>query len=149
MLILRIVGRHNTDLSQILVDYQAIMPLLQCVQEPELHLKRISIATLSDICKNSKQVSQAVIDATGIDIVLPYLIHADTNLKAQVCAFIAQVMKHSDDYVKIILPKNKTLSVLVKYLSHDDEQVKRNATIALQVVAKYSEDVSLNKCNHC
>ena len=53
-----------SELAQAVVDAGAVPPLILCVQEPELTLKRIAVSALSEIAKHSPEVGK---EGTGDD----------------------------------------------------------------------------------
>lgn len=68
-------------LSQAVVDAGAVPLLLLCLKEPELSLKRIAAATLSDICKHTPELAQAVVDNCAVTNLSHLIFNKDTKLK--------------------------------------------------------------------
>eukprot|EP00965_Chrysotila_dentata_P236340 6201265-Pleurochrysis_carterae.AAC.4 len=66
------------------VDAGAVPLLVLCVQEPELTLKRIAASALSDICKHSPELAQAVVDGGAVAYLAPLILNTDGKLKRQV-----------------------------------------------------------------
>ena len=105
------IAQHNAELAQAVVDAGTIALLVLCIQEPEITLKRISAsamrssvhrtyqlpsspahaplfslfcAVVSDICKHSPELAQAVVDAGAVAYLAPLIVHPDAKLKRQV-----------------------------------------------------------------
>lgn len=55
-----------------------------CIQEPEITLKRISASAMSDVCKHTPELAQAVVDAGAVAYLSPLIMHPDSKLKRQV-----------------------------------------------------------------
>ena len=55
-----------------------------CVQEPEIALKRISASALSEICKHTAELAQAVVDAGAVPFLSTLIPHPDSQLKRNV-----------------------------------------------------------------
>ena len=56
-----------------------------------------SLSALSDICKHSPELAQAVVDGGAVAYVAPLILSPDGKLKRQVCSCLAQICKHSVD----------------------------------------------------
>ena len=80
------------------------MPLLVlCIQEPEITLKRISASAMSDICKHSPELAQAVVDSGAVAYLAPLILHPDAKLKRQVCSALSHISKHSVDLAEVVV----------------------------------------------
>lgn len=69
------------------------------------------------------------------------LTHQDMQLRAQVCAFLAQIGKHTEDMAHLVVNKSTMFPFIVKQIASTDEVLRKNATVCLQVVTKYTEEV--------
>lgn len=59
----------------------AVSLLVLCLQEPELYIKQISASAISDICKHSTELAQAVVDTNAIPILVKILNNPDIKAK--------------------------------------------------------------------
>lgn len=64
-----------------MVEAGAVPLLLLCLREPEVSLKRIAAATLSDISKHTPELAQALVDHCAITDLSPLILHKDIKLK--------------------------------------------------------------------
>lgn len=70
-----------------MVDAGAVPLLLLCLKEPEMSLKRIAAATLSDICKHTPEMAQAVVDNCAITHLSQLILNKDTKLKVSLMSY--------------------------------------------------------------
>ena len=91
-------------LAQIVVD-EGVLPLLVlCIQEPEVPLKRIAASCMGNIAKHNVELAQNVLAARSLphfgtlldDAVENKRDAVDSQLKRQICACIAHIVKHAE-----------------------------------------------------
>lgn len=82
----------HAALSQAVVDAGAIPLLLLCLREPEMSLKRIAAATLSDICKHTPELAQAVVDNCAITHLSQLILNKDTKLKVSLMSVQSRLL---------------------------------------------------------
>lgn len=70
-----------------MVDAGAVPLLLLCLREPEMGLKRIAAATLSDICKHTPEMAQTVVDNCAITHLSQLILIKDTKLKVSLMSW--------------------------------------------------------------
>ena len=75
-----------------MVDAGAVPLLVNCIQEPEISLKRISASALSDISKHSTELAKSVVDAGAIAYLAVLVENPDAKLKRQVFSALSQVI---------------------------------------------------------
>ena len=73
------------------------------MQEPEIALKRISASALSEICKHTPDLAQAVVDAGATPFLSSLISHNDAQLKKQVCSCLAQIAKHNVELAGVVV----------------------------------------------
>ncbi|NXP80424.1 SPAG6 protein, partial [Ramphastos sulfuratus] len=129
------------ELSQAVVDAGAIPLLVLCIQEPEIALKRIAAATLSDISKHSPELAQTVVDAGAIAHLAQLILNPDAKLKRQVLSALCQIGKHSVD-LAVLVVEAEIFPVVLTCLKDSDEYVKKNGATLIREIAKHSPELS-------
>mmetsp|Transcript_17957 Transcript_17957/g.56306 ORF Transcript_17957/g.56306 Transcript_17957/m.56306 type:complete len:224 (-) Transcript_17957:953-1624(-) len=96
---------------------------------------------MSDICKHSPELAQAVVDAGAVGYLAPLLTHPDAKMKRQICSCLAQIAKHSVDLAEVVVEAEIFPSVL-HCLKDTDISVRKNASTCVREVAKHSPELA-------
>ncbi|PKK31910.1 hypothetical protein A306_00000034 [Columba livia] len=135
------IARHNSELSQAVVDAGAVPLVVLCIQEPEIALKRIAASTLSDISKHSPELAQTVVDAGAIAHLAQMILNPDAKLKRQVLSALSQIAKHSVDLAELVV-EAEIFPVVFTCLKDSDEYVKKNGATLIREIAKHTPELS-------
>jgi len=111
------------------------------VQEPELSLKRVAASALSDICKHSPELAQAVVDGGAVAYVAPLILSPDGKLKRQVCSCLAQICKHSVDLAEVVV-EAEIFPPILNLLKDFDVYVRKNAATCIREVCKHTPELA-------
>ena len=114
--------------------------LVICVQEPELTQEPLAASALSDICKHSPELAQAVNDAGATAYLAPLVTSHDSKLKRQVRSALGQTAKHSVDPAEVIIeteifPKILTCRIDV------DVFVRKNMATVIREICKHMPEL--------
>ena len=123
------------------MDAGAVPLLVLCIQEPELTLKRIAASALSDICKHSPELAQAVVDGGAVAYLRPGIVSPDGKLKRQVCSCLAQICKHSVDLAEVVV-EAEIFPQILNLLKDMDVYVRKNAATCIREVAKHTPELA-------
>lgn len=135
------IGRHTSELAQHVVDAGAVQPLVMCLQEPELSLKRIAASTLSEICKHGPELAQVVVDQGAVPHLSALVQHPDAKLKRQVCSCLAQIAKHTVDLAEVVVEADLFPKIFL-CLKDGDLVVRQNAATCIREVAKQTPELA-------
>ncbi|MCQ2817520.1 MAG: HEAT repeat domain-containing protein [archaeon] len=95
---------NGADLARSVIDAQAIEPLSLCLQEPDIHLKRQAVLTLSSIVKHSREHTNIVCDKNEtLNIILHYVQTKDTMLRRQVLLCLSYIAQNSGEKAIVII----------------------------------------------
>jgi hypothetical protein len=106
-----------------------------------LLINRSHFIILSDICKHSPELAQAVVDAGAVAYLAPLIVHPDAKLKRQVCCALAQIAKHSVDLAEVVVEAEIFPNIL-NCLKDSDSFVRKNAATCIREVAKHTPELA-------
>lgn len=124
------------ELAQSVVDYGGLQYLVQCIQEPDMSIKRVSMCVLADIAKHSTDLAQRVIESSAVKHALQLVSTTDILLKRQICCLLAQVAKHTKDSAGQTI---NAMSSLPDLMTVRDSYVLNNTVTYIGAVAKHGE----------
>ena len=101
----------------------------------------LSFFAISDICKHSPELAQAVVDAGAVAYLAPLIVHPDAKLKRQVCCCLAQIAKHSVDLAEVVVEAEIFPNIL-NCLKDGDAFVRKNAATCIREVAKHTPELA-------
>jgi len=104
-------------------------------------LKRISASALSDICKHSPSLAQAVVEAGAVAYLAPLVSSTDAKLKRQVCSALAQISKHSVDLAELVV-EGEIFPGVLDCLKDPDLVVKKNSATLIREIAKHTPEMA-------
>jgi hypothetical protein len=131
----------HLDLAQRVVDAGAVPLLVNCIQEPEITLKRIAASTMSDICKHSPELAQSVVDSGAVAYLAPLILHPDGKLKRQVCAALANIAKHSVDLAEVVV-EAEIFPTILNCLKDVDVVVRKNAATCVREISRHTPELA-------
>lgn len=105
-------------------------------------LKRIAASALSDICKHSPELAQAVVDSGAIAYLSPLISNTDTKLQRQVCSALAQIARHSVDLAELVVEGGIFPGVIMCLKTPTDLYVRKNAATLIREICKQTPELA-------
>lgn len=120
------------------VNAKAVKPLVDCLNEEEVSLKRVASSALTEIARHNKDLARTVVNEGAIPALTRLLSHGDAVLKRQVCACLAYIAGHAIELADAIV-NSDMLPKIPNCLKDVDIKVRMNAAYILKELAKASE----------
>ena len=109
-----------------LINEQAVKPLVVCIQEPEIELKRFSAQALSEIAKHSDTTATEIVNSKAVGYLAALISHPDAKLKRYVCQCLAYIAFHDQDRAENVA-ESEIFPRIYNCLKGNDLEVRRQA----------------------
>ncbi len=120
-----------------MVAAKAVKPLVECLDEKEVTLKRVASSALTEIARQNKELARAVINEGAIPALAQLLSHTDAPLKQQVCACLARIASHDSEFADAVVT-SEVPQKMPACLKDVDIRVRTNAAYLLREVVRVS-----------
>ena len=123
---MNLTNRNGPELAEAVNDQVGLAPLLSCLIEPEISLKRIAVNCLNQLVKHNDQLARKIVSSH--DRILEQLSlcifgNEDTLLRRQTLICLANIAKHKRSLAEKVIDRLK-VDRLVQLVLQKDLVVK-------------------------
>jgi len=114
--------------------------LVLCIQEPELSLKRIAASALSDICKHSPELAQAVVNAGGVGAMVDYVTEARGNARLPGIMTLGYISAFSETLALAVVVSKGIPPLINAVVTEPEDHIKSASAWSLGQIGRHSPD---------
>ena len=120
-----------------MVAAKAVKPLVDCLNEENVQLKRAASSALTEIARHNEALASTVVNEGAIPALARLLSHSDAALKRQVCSCLAFIAGHAVVLADAVV-NSEVLHKIPGCLKDVEIKVRMNAAYILRELAKAS-----------
>ena len=92
--VLGAIASHDAALAASVADAGALTPLMLCLKEPSLPLRRVALSCFGSVGKHDQQLAEMVQKEGAVDAAIGMLSHRDPLLRRHACRLLALCCQH-------------------------------------------------------